>query len=101
MMRKIYKGLVLNDYGPGENYATYIMEGSKTIETRMGRSFSYRGDLVICCGKTNSVTKHAGKALCLVALWKVRAMLPGDEAAAAVPWHPERRSLLLRNWRYF
>src|SRR5690349_1382799 len=99
-MRKIYKGLVLNDYGPGENYATYIMEGSKTIETRMNRLFTYRGDLVICCGKTNSVTEHAGKALCIVDFWKARDMLPGDVKAAGVPWHPQRKSLLFRNWRH-
>ena len=100
-VKRIYKGLVLNDYGSGQNYATYIQEGSKTIETRMNRSFSYRGDVIICCGKTNSVTPHAGKALCIVDLWKVRNMLPGDAEAAGVSWDPKRKSLLLRNWRHF
>ena len=96
---KIFKALILNDY-PGAAYADWIKKGEKTIETRY-RSFNYRGDVVICCGKTNSVGKNAGKALCIVELWKIRPMKKSDENAAGVAYDPEIKSFLLRNWRHF
>ena len=96
----IYKAIILNDY-EGAHYASKVYRGEKLIETRMNRMFSYRGDIVICCGKTNSVTSNAGKALCLVEIWKGRPMEKGDEEAACIEFHPKRKSLLLRNWRYF
>ena len=99
-MNRRFKALILNDY-EGAPYAEWIKTGEKTIETRMNRLFSYRGDLVICCGKTNSVSANAGKALCIVELWKGREMRKGDEKASGVRWHPKRKSLLLRNWRHF
>ena len=98
-MDRIYKAIILNDY-PAAPYADWIKWGIKTIETRR-RTFNYRGDIIICCGKTNSVGKNAGKALCIVELWKVRAMQKGDEAAAGITYHPSVTSLLLRNWRHF
>lgn len=97
---RIYKALILNDY-VGAHYAELVKTQKKTIETRMGRLFKYRGDVVICCGKTNSVSKNAGKALCIVNIYDGRLMLPEDEAAACIEWHPERRALLLKDWRYF
>lgn len=96
----IYKGLILNDY-QNAHYAQWVKEGRKKIETRMNRLFSFRGDVIICCGSTNSVTANAGKALCIVEVWKGRRMLKSDEPAACIGWHPDRKSLLLRNWRYF
>lgn len=95
------KALILNDYGPDEDYATYVYQGIKTIETRMGRLFSYRGDLVICKGSSKSVGENKGMALCIVNVWHGRMMLPSDEKAACVAYHPNRRSLLLKDWRYF
>ena len=62
-MRK-YKALIMIDYEGGPT-PEWIKTGEKTIETRH-RSFNYRGDIVICCEKTNSVGKNAGKALCIV-----------------------------------
>ena len=97
--KRTYKALIMNNY-PGAPYADWIRSGEKTIETRY-RSFSYRGDIVICCGKTNSVGSNAGKALCIVELWKIRPMKRGDEAAAGVSYDPERKCFLLRNWRHF
>ena len=96
---RTYKALIMNDY-PGAPYADWIKTGEKTIETRY-RSFNYRGDIVICCGKTNSVGKNAGKALCIVELWKIRPMQKGDEKASGVKYNPEIKSFLLRNWRHF
>lgn len=89
----------MNDY-PGAPYAEWIKTGEKTIETRH-RSFNYRGDVVICCGKTNSVGENRGKALCIVELWKIRPMKKGDEQAAGVKYDPSIKSFLLRNWRHF
>ena len=89
----------MNDY-EGAPYAEWIKTGEKTIETRT-RSFKYRGDLVICCGKTNSVGKNAGKALCIVELWNIRDMLKEDEKAAGVKWRPGIKAFLFRNWRHF
>lgn len=97
---RILPALILNDYAEAP-YATWVKEQAKTIETRMGRLFKHRGDLVICCGKTNSVGSNAGKALCIVNVYDGRPMIPEDEAAAKIEWHPKRKSLLLTNWRYF
>lgn len=96
---KTYKALIMIDY-PGAPYAEWIKTGEKTIETRH-RSFTYRGDIVICCGKTNSVGKNAGKALCIVELWKIRPMEKGDERASGVSYNPQIKSFLFRNWRHF
>jgi hypothetical protein len=98
-MKRMVKAIILNDY-KGAPYADWIKNGKKTIETR-NRSFNFRGDIVICCGKTNSVGKNAGKALCIVELWKIRPMKKSDEKAAGVKYHPEIKSFLLRNWRHF
>ena len=98
-MKKIYKALVMNDYEDAP-YAEWIKTGEKTIETRR-RSFSYRGDLVICCGKTNSVGKNAGKALCLVELYNIREMRKADEKAAGINYRPGIKAFLFRNWRHF
>lgn len=95
------KALVLNDYGPGEDYATYVYEGIKTIETRMGRLFSHRGDLVICKGETKSIGENKGMALCIVNVWHGRMMRPSDVEAACIAYHPGLRSLLLKDWKYF
>ena len=97
--KKIFKALILNVY-PGALYADLIKSGEKTIETRH-RSFNYRGDVAICCGKTNSIGKNAGKALCIVELWGMRPMKKSDEKAAGVPYDPTLKSFLLRNWRHF
>lgn len=95
------KALILNDYGPGGDYATYVYQGLKTIETRMGRLFSHRGDIIICKGASKSVGENKGMALCIVNIFDGRMMLKSDEKAACIEWHPERRSLLLNDWRYF
>lgn len=102
MSHRKYRALILNDYEHAQ-YAEWVKTGKKPIETRMGRMFSYRGDLVICCGKTNSVGPNAGKALCIVELYDARPMknTPDEIAAACIEWHPKRKSHLLRNWRHF
>ncbi|HWY09996.1 MAG TPA: ASCH domain-containing protein [Bacteroidia bacterium] len=100
-MRK-FKALILNDY-EGAHYATWVKEGKKKIETRMRRLFAYRGDIVICCGEANSVTDNAGKALCIVNIWKGRPMRndPKEIEASCIGWDKDRKSLLLKDWRHF
>lgn len=97
---RIYKALVVNDYEHAQ-YAQWIKEGRKSIETRMNRLFSYRGDVVICCGSTNSVGANAGKALCIVNIFDGMPMKKEHEEAACIEWHPKRKSLLMKDWRYF
>ncbi len=57
--------------------------------------------MVICCGKTNSVGKNAGKALCLVELYDIRDMRKSDEKAAGVKCRMGIKAYMLRNWRHF
>lgn len=96
---RLYKAIILNDY-KDTPYATWVKEGSKKIETR-SRVFAYRGDIIICCGKTNSESENSGKALCVVEIWKVRKMVRADEESARCLYKPKLQSYLLRNWRHF
>lgn len=95
-----FQALILNDY-KDTPYAEWVRIKKKTIETRMNRLFKYRGDIVICCGKTNSVGPNAGFALCLVNIYDGGPMKKEDEEAACIEWHPKRKSLYLKDWRYF
>lgn len=95
------KAIILNDYGPGEDYATYVSMGIKTIETRMGRLYKHRGNIIICKGKTNSVGINKGLALCIVNIFDGRYMIPSDEEAACISYDPKRGCLLLKDWIYF
>lgn len=97
MSDRIYEALILN-----EPYADWVKQGRKLIETRMNKRFSFRGDIVICCDKGKSKkSKNAGKALCIVDLWKVRTMRDSDEHYACIGNAHGRISHLLRDWRHF
>ena len=102
MENREYKALILNDY-PYAYYAQWVKEGKKKIETRMNKLFSFRGDVVICCGKTNSVSYNRGKAICIVEIYEGRDMkdTPKEKHAACIGYEPGRKALLLRNWRHF
>lgn len=91
MSALIYNGLVLNDYPNGLHYATFFEQGKKTIETRW-KEFKYRGDLIICCGKT-SLTRNAGLAVCLVEYYDCVDMHLEHEMAAAVEALPGRKAM--------
>lgn len=99
MAERIYKALILNDYECGR-YADLVYKQIKTIETRYRRT-AHRGNLIICCGKTNSVGPNAGKALCMVDLINCRPMLVEDEKAACIEYQPNRFAWELRFWSYF
>lgn len=93
-----YKAIILNDY-IGLNYATWVNEKKKTIETRM-KLFNYSGDIVICCGN-KSTTRDKGKALCLIHFGKGRVMKKEDEANACIECVPGRIAYDLTNRRDF
>lgn len=95
-MNRIYKALILN-----EPYAQWVKEGKKLIETRM-KAFKHRGDLIICCDKGKSKgSPNAGKAICMVDLWKVRVMRDSDVEAACIHNAHKRMAYLLKDWRHF
>lgn len=94
----IIPAIVLNDY-PEKHYATWVKEGKKLIETR-SRAFTYTGDIVICCGN-KSVTKNAGKALCIVHLGKARKMTDEDAEKACIENAPDRIAYDLTDLRHF
>lgn len=95
---RVYNCLVLNDY-PEKHYASWVADQKKKIETR-GKTFKYRGDLIICCG-AKSVTRNAGLALCMVNLWYASPMQESDEKEAMIECAPGRVSHFLKDWRYF
>lgn len=95
---KIYNALILNDY-PQKHYASNLAAQLKKIETRT-REFTYRGDLVICCGK-ESVTRNAGFALCLVNYYDCIPMTKEHEIDAMIEVFPKAKAMLLKDWRYF
>lgn len=101
-MSREYRALILNDYEHAR-YAEWVKTGQKTIETRMKKMFSHRGDIVICCGKGNSVGPNAGKALCIVDLFDAKPMQnnPYEIDSACIGWDIDRKSHFLRNWRHF
>lgn len=88
------RALVLN-----EPYATYVMEGIKTLETRM-KMFSFTGDLVICMGKENN-SPNAGKAIALVHFGRGRPMTDDDSDAACIENAPGRIAYPLADQRHF
>lgn len=97
---RIFKALILNDYGGDKNYAQLVKDRIKSDETRYKRT-SHRGDLVICCGKSGSVTRNAGKALCIVNLYDVRPMEPEDVPTACIDYQSNRFVWRLKDWRWF
>ncbi len=104
MSSRKYAALILNDYELCR-YAQWVKQGKKTIETRMNKLFQHRGDVVICCGTKNSTpnSPNRGKALCIVEIYDGRPMKNNEHEidAACIGWDPNRKSLLLRNWRHF
>lgn len=96
---RVMNALILNDYVGGLHYATWVEQQKKTIETRM-KAFTYRGELVICCGN-KSKTKNAGLALCIVNLYDVRDMTDDDVQAACIENAPGRKAHLLKDWAFF
>jgi hypothetical protein len=71
--------------------------GQKKIETRLGRLFTHRGDLVICNNQHSSGKKLA---TCIVEVFGGRYMIPEDVRQAMIAYDQKRGCLFLRNWRW-
>lgn len=89
-------------------WATYIAEGSKTIEVRTWQT-DYRGPLlVVASGRPYPHADEEGVIhrlptqvrLCVVELVEVRAMRLEDEEAALTPWSPGLFAWVLQNPRH-
>lgn len=95
---RILTALCLKDFGTAEtNYATLVLLGLKTLETRKW-STKYRGDLLITVSKS-SKSPYAGKAICVVSLDNVRKMVEEDEKAACIALYPKANAWELSNLR--
>jgi hypothetical protein len=78
-----------------EPWATMILEGKKTIETRTWYT-DYRGKLLLCASK-KPFSKISGKAFAVADLVDVRTMYNIDEASACCEIYPGAISFILEN----
>lgn len=76
-----------------EPYASLIMSGKKTIETRKWTT-NYRGDILLCASK-NPKSEISGKAFAIARLLTIREMLPCDVPAACCDVYPGAYSWFL------
>lgn len=89
-------------------WATYIAEGTKTVEVRTWRTH-YRGPLlIVASGKPLQHADEAGAVwtlptqcqVCIIDLVDVRPMTPADEAHAHVPSAPGLFAWCVENPRH-
>ena len=80
-----------------EPFASMILSGEKTIETRTWK-VNYRGDIVICVSK-KPVSPISGFAVCIVNLIDCRPMVPNDEKKACYEIYSGAWSWILTNIR--
>jgi hypothetical protein len=80
-----------------EPWASMIMRGEKTIETRKWAT-SYRGDILICASQKPK-TENSGYALCIATIVDVKPMTKEDEKGACANVYPRANSWYLKNIR--
>lgn len=78
-------------------WATMIVQGKKTIETRTWKT-SYRGDIMICSSQKPAI-EPAGYALCIVELYHIEPMQQLHEQTACCAAYPKAQAWFLRNLR--
>ena len=78
-------------------YASWVADGSKTIETR-GWATSWRG-LVLVCSTAVTGPGPRGMALCVVRVADCRPMTLDDVPAARCPLYPAAVAWLLEDLR--
>lgn len=78
-----------------EPWASLVLEGKKTIETRVWKT-NYRGKILFCCSK-NPKSKLSGKAFAIVELINCRPMIKLDEKKACCKIYPKAYSWILKN----
>ncbi len=103
---QLSNGGVLRDYIPAlslhQPYASWMDNGTKTIETR-GRATKFRGDLLICSTHKRrdaaAMYHPLGVALCIVEVYDCRPMTAADEPLARCPLYPNAHCWMTRNLR--
>ena len=80
-----------------EPWATKILLGKKTIETRTWKT-SYRGDILLCCS-LKPKSRLSGCAFAIAELKEVRIMTKEDEKLACCEIYPKAYSWVLENIR--
>lgn len=80
-----------------EPWASLILNGKKTIETRVWKT-NYRGKLLICASKSPK-TDISGKAVAIVELVECRPMAKRDEKAACCEVYDGAYSWILKDIR--
>lgn len=80
-----------------EPWATLILKGKKTIETRTWKT-KYRGKLLLCCSKKpKSSSNIHGKAFVICDLVSVKQMKRTHEKQACCGIYPRANSWFLEN----
>ena len=80
-----------------EPWASMIMDGKKTIETRTWRT-NYRGEIVICTS-AKPKTKYSGHAVAKADLVDCRPMTKRDEKKACCKIYPKAFAWVLKDIR--
>ncbi len=78
-----------------EPWATLILKGKKTIETRKWKT-NYRGRILLCASKAPR-SEISGRAFAVAELVDCRPMTKGDEAAACCKVYDGAYSWILSN----
>lgn len=78
-----------------EPWATLILEGNKTIETRTWKT-NHRGKILLCASK-NPKSKISGKAFAVADLVDCLPMVKDDEKFACCEIYPKANSWFLAN----
>ena len=77
---------VMKSLSVKEQWASLIMSGKKTIETRTWNT-KYRGPLLICCSKTPK-SQYSGLAICVVDVIGCEDMTVFDQDEACCDIYP-------------
>ena len=80
-----------------EPWASMILNGEKTIETRTWNT-KFRGDFVICVSK-KPASEYSGRAIAIAELYDVKEMVKEHESDACCSIYPRAKSWFLRNIR--
>lgn len=78
-----------------EPWATLILKGCKTIETRVWKT-KYRGKILLCASKKPE-SSISGKAFAIATLIDCRTMIKSDERLARCEIYPRANSWILKN----
>jgi predicted transcriptional regulator len=80
-----------------EPYATLILQGKKTIETRTWTT-KYRGDILLCAS-ANPKSKISGYAFVIAELYDIKPMTIDHEKQACCEVYDKAQSWFLRHIR--